>query len=78
VVEEHGVREVTGRGAADDSRRHGACDRIAIEDRTVCLSKLKASREGALGTILKSLATQFDSRARCNCFVVYVLSTGCA
>lgn len=33
-------------------RRHGACDRIAIEGRIECLSNVRASREGALGTIL--------------------------
>lgn len=36
----------------DDSERHAACDRAAIEGRTVFLRSFKASFEGALGTML--------------------------
>jgi hypothetical protein len=59
TVEEQRVRRATGRGA-DDSRRHCACDRAAIEGRIVCLSIVKASREGALGTIFE-LATEYPT-----------------
>jgi hypothetical protein len=48
---ERGRCATTGRDA-DDSRRHCACDRAAIEGRMVCLRRFKASREGALRTIM--------------------------
>jgi len=36
----------------DDRRQRCACDRTTTEGRTECLSKVKASLEGALGPIL--------------------------
>ena len=36
----------------DERRQRCVCDRITTEGRTECLSKVKASLEGALGTIL--------------------------
>ena len=36
----------------DERRQRCVCDRTTTEGRTECLSKVKASLEGALGTIL--------------------------
>jgi hypothetical protein len=49
----------TGR-VENDSRRHGACDRTATEERIVCLRSVSASREGALEPILTGAQLEYS------------------